>query len=376
MGPAIFVKTDPIARLHRKLFLLSCMRKPLSKNLLLAFLRGLYWWLWLVWWQLMKYVFGKGAKVVPVSRLQHIKDILFLTFWLGIAPQVYVEMRLYHYKRSRWLNFVFPQEQFRWHLSHSGLTTREPFLQIADKFAVEEMLTQENILAARTLARVQRGGSAFEKLLFCRQDLFIKPRDANAMRGCALLKYTASEDRYRLSGYDLRGRKVTSESKEGISAFVAQQGLQHEVLIQENLKNHPAIESFCGVSGPLVTIRVITVMRSFQVKPAYALLEVPSMHGHQWHIYPVNLESGQIRNKPNLPPVTDNKGYLPYWSDIRLAAEKAHRLFPELKTVAWDLCVTLKGVTIIEGNAGWNLVAPQVHTGLPLLESNLLEAYE
>lgn len=50
--------------------------------------------------------------------------------------------------------------------------------------------------------------------------------------------------------------------------------------------------------------------------------------------------------------------YLPHWSKVIKDIMKTHRMFPYIKFIAWDVVITEKGFTVIEGNAstGFNIL--------------------
>ena len=66
---------------------------------------------------------------------------------------------------------------------------------------------------------------------------------------------------------------------------------------------------------------------------------------------------------------------IPQWSEIIELAIKAHQSIGDIRTVAWDLCVTSEGATLIEGNTSWGIVSIQVETETPILRSRINDSY-
>lgn len=62
---------------------------------------------------------------------------------------------------------------------------------------------------------------------------------------------------------------------------------------------------------------------------------------------------------------------IPYWNDILIMIEKAHKKHPQNRSIGWDIVVTEKGPGLIEGNHDWCKLLWQlpVQQGLkPMLE--------
>ncbi|WP_458464220.1 sugar-transfer associated ATP-grasp domain-containing protein [Paenibacillus sp.] len=60
------------------------------------------------------------------------------------------------------------------------------------------------------------------------------------------------------------------------------------------------------------------------------------------------------------------EGYqLPYWQETLDLIINAHRQFPDIGTIGWDVTITADGPIIVEANDGWEISGPQdTHGGL------------
>ncbi|MEQ9564513.1 MAG: sugar-transfer associated ATP-grasp domain-containing protein, partial [Pseudomonadales bacterium] len=68
-------------------------------------------------------------------------------------------------------------------------------------------------------------------------------------------------------------------------------------------------------------------------------------------------------------------GPVPDFSGALKTVNCLHQEMSDIKTIAWDLCLTEAGWTVLEGNTGWGLVRPQSLSGIPLLNSGLQGCY-
>jgi hypothetical protein len=54
---------------------------------------------------------------------------------------------------------------------------------------------------------------------------------------------------------------------------------------------------------------------------------------------------------------------IPFWQELKKLAEKAQRVFDQIKSVGWDIAVTPNGPVIIEGNQDWGTNGIQAVNG-------------
>ena len=383
VGPKLIFSKNAYIDLHRELVLKSYPTRSRWQWVLVFFISVISWYLFSLWRQLFlcSRLFMSVAKNrynLAISR-QWI-DLIYLGFWFGVAPSDYYQLRLHQFERNRWLKFVFMQEQQNWQLVHSLQIYATSHKLLSDKYKSEQILRDVGLNCVRTIDLIPKGDRLFETRLFQGQSRFIKPQNANAMRGCMFLDYDPKSNSYSLVGKGMDRKPICESSRSGI-VYQLQLVLAHNsLLIQEVLSNSMAMSAFCH-NEKLVTLRVISCRINQSIELAYALLEVESDSPESWCIYPLDITNGMILDHPihgenclNLAKINQSHA-VPQWVELKKHVREAHQHFPDLKTIGWDLCVTESGACIIEGNSGWGLITPQIVSELPLLESKLYEAY-
>jgi hypothetical protein len=61
---------------------------------------------------------------------------------------------------------------------------------------------------------------------------------------------------------------------------------------------------------------------------------------------------------------------IPFWEELKATAAKAQKVFRHVKSVGWDIAVTLQGPVIIEGNQDWGTNGIQAANGGLLTDRN------
>lgn len=384
VGPAAWVQDTKSAKLHRRLWAKAWPTKPRWQWYLLMLVSILCWYLCFFWMHLHRCRNNPAFNTLQSSGVgakRQYQDLLCLGLWYGVRPSDYYRFRLYRVQRNRWLNVVFSQEQATWHRVHSCPPDVASNEFINDKYALESMLREAGIETVNTLQLIRAGSKLSRNQVFFSQDLFIKPNSANVMRGCLLLSYQKESQTYRMSGYDMERNAVHIEGEEEILEFLDTLLEQESFLLQDLLKNASVMSGYAETSE-LVTLKVITGINGDKFSIAYILMEVPGPKACEWCVYQVDIQTGLLqiidfpgkKQQPVLRSI-QNESLMPEFNKLRTVLCQAHQLIPDIKTLSWDLCVTEKGLCVIEANTGWDLISPQQFSGVPLLESNLIDIY-
>lgn len=383
VGPKLIFSNNVYFNLHRELVFKSYPERPRWQWILVLLNSIMFWYLFSLWRQLFlcsRLFMSATKKRYSLTICRQWMDLLYLGFWLGVAPSDYYQLRLHQFARNRWCRFVFMQEQKNWQLVHSLQINANSHKLLSDKYKSERLLRNIGLNCVRTVDLIPKGHGLSETRLFQCKSRFIKPQNANSMRGCMLLEYDPISNAYSLVGIDMDRKPICENSLSGILHQLQLVLTRDSLLIQEILTNSMAMIEFCQ-NEKLVTLRVISCLINQSIELAYVLLEVESDCPDSWCIYPLNIENGVIvdytihgDNCLNLAKINQSRA-VPYWTELQRHVREAHLLFPDLKTIGWDLCITESGPCIIEGNAGWGLITPQIVSELPLLESKLYEAY-
>ncbi len=379
LGPAQLLRRSRAAALHRALASRSWPGRPRWQWGLLLTAALVRWYLVGFWRDADRCLTGidRRTRHTGKTRWQRVRSLFHLGLYLGVRPMDYYRLRLYRVERSRWLNFVFTQEQQTWHAVHSHAAGAPGAVLLRDKLGFEVRAREHGLRAVRTLASFRAGDAPGLDGLPPRRPVFLKPNSANAMRGCMTLeRCEAGEERLRgrsleRERFDVSGREAVEETLAGVFE-------RENYLVQEALRNSPEFSRFCGTEE-LVTVRVITLRLGERIEPLSAALEVPK-DGELYMIGAIGAD-GRARLHPLLPlreppPVFCTGGEkVPCWEELLDVSCRAHGLLPDVGAVAWDLTVTEEGATLLEGNSGWALMAPQGMLDAPLLETPAAEAW-
>lgn len=383
LGPAQFFSANENARFHRKLVFAAWPRKPRWQWFFALISGVLFWYLVLFWYQLFTLFRNRAryCQVAPsIGFATQCKDLLILGLWFGVQPQAYYRYRLFERDRSSWLNWVFPQQQAVWHRVYSCPTDTESSEILGDKLRFERLARANNLPTTTTIDFIAAGTEFDLAQLFQRKNLFLKPNSANAMRGCFALDYDRVDDRYCLSGKTLASVWIDERDRGQIQTLIRESMDDMDYLVQDALQNSAEFSEFCGTSK-LVTVRVVSARLEGRIEIVYPLLEVPATQPHRWNSYLLDSATGRISDRfsgsketaADLRHSTKNSP-VPKWTELVDTLRRAHGQFDDIKTLAWDLCITEDGPTLIEGNTGWGLVSVQAISAEPFLETLLSEA--
>jgi len=384
-------------RLHRRIIISAYPDKPRWQWILLLLLSLVYWFGYEGWRQFFtvaskhpQYLSNKTGKAW--SKI--IKDLFVLTFYYGISPFSYFNLRLYCHTRNKWLDFVYPQELSNWHSVLSCPPGCSSQKLLGDKERCASYLQAAGIPGIETLSILHQGEMLNASQLFDRRSLFIKPVNANGMHGCMALYYDYQQEQYSLKGKTINGEWIQLNEKDMIIDQIQQMLESNRLLIQPMLANNQNITMLCHTED-LVTLRIVSGLYKSQAQLVYAILEIPSDKYGRWWLVNIDCESGlltgaarfnevrevepgfennDLENYANAVRQVENKK-LPFWHEISNMAMQAHAQFGDILTIGWDLAITPDGPVIIEGNTGWGVVPVQSVSGIPLLQSHLREIY-
>jgi hypothetical protein len=147
-------------------------------------------------------------------------------------------------------------------------------------------------------------------------------------------------------------------------------------LLEERIRQHPVLAELIGPT--LCCVRVVTFIR---------LDGTPDILGAVYKLQPepvgvdhlsygavgswVDLESGRLgpgRSRhvlgyTSVIPGTDRTfvGFqLPHWEEVKQLARRAAAIFPEARSIGWDIAISDRGPILIEGNVDWSTSLLQI----------------
>lgn len=358
-----------LVALHRRLWLSA---KPSAMPLGLFLVIELF--LWLKWvsfgaWKSCFRLRGRMAEPGLFPRF------LALSLCNALPPSDILAFGLHDKPPSKHIwDYVYISE---WPACHhvrqldQGFPTDPGALQ--DKQTATETLAALGVPAVPNLALIPRNRPEALDSFQREGRFFLKTRSGSGSRDAFVLDVASGERQI----HSVKNGMVSGEAS--FNDF-QDASSRSDYLVQAFTANHPFVADLCD-TGDAVTLRVITENRKEgRVRLYSATLEIPNASGKMAFshaIFPVNLDSGEIRPFPGkfLPDETRRhlesiynraRGRaLPHWDQVRESALRAHLAYPGLFSVAWDFVLTPEGPLILEGNTGWDTRVPQViHGGL------------
>jgi len=148
------------------------------------------------------------------------------------------------------------------------------------------------------------------------------------------------------------------------------------MLVEERMVNHASLAALS--ESCLNTIRVMTVMtqrgdiRLFAAALRFAKgSSIVDSWSNGGLAVSVDVSNGRLGSEvfskalfPELPREERDIRIphlveVPYWGDVVQLCMRAHRVFPGMQSVGWDVAVTPNGPVLTEGNHDWDVVLPQ-----------------
>ena len=222
-------------------------------------------------------------------------------------------------------------------------------------------------------------------------DLFVKPVKARGGIGAERWAFVGAR-RYRSSD----GRECTEAE---LLELLGERSREKAQLVQRRLCNHPDLADLGA--GALSTARVMTVLNEKgEYEAALAVFRTcvdPSSPVDNFHagglVAAVDLGSGELGQASGggsigVPKVADmircdthplsgapiTGRRLPFWSEAKELATRAHAAFPRLAVVGWDIAFTPEGPVVIEGNSGPDVDLMQVGHQAPMGDTRVAAA--
>ncbi len=271
-------------------------------------------------------------------------------------------------------DFVYDHEVHAYHgLRSEALGVKRSSLRhLQDKSALSEVLTAQGVPMVPTVLSIAQGDNqSFVSRLSSDTKVFCKMRSGNQGRGA----FAAWHQDGRWVGQTFQGKPL--ETIEALELAWRSLLKLDDALIQPYLINHPELESL-ALDAQTVTIRLISTWDQATVKTLLAILEIPTHRDPEtqstlYAILPIDAETGQVMPWPKAPPLPakaqeaaatvlallTSSWRIPFWEALVESSFKAHGVFPDVRSIAWDWAVTPEGPRLLEGNTGWGASVPQ-----------------
>lgn len=140
-------------------------------------------------------------------------------------------------------------------------------------------------------------------------------------------------------------------------------------IVESLIDQHEALNEICPHT--VSSLRVVTVCNEDNVDVVISLLFMGAGDAHTSNLFQGGImlsvnESGEVgevgvkakinRGRYRQHPDTGFvfKGFkVPYWKEVTELAKNAHKCFPKIHSIGWDIAITKNGPIIIEGNRHW-----------------------
>ena len=247
---------------------------------------------------------------------------------------------------------------------------------LQDKRRFARRCASAGLPAAQPICEFENGQIVSDlKTANWKQDLFSKFTDLYNGIGATLWRY---QDGAHRNGTDVF-------TVEGLKDHLRKLSLSRPVLLQARLRNHEDLIPIAG--NALSTARIVTVQPA-EGEPAVALgvyrMAIGDAVADNFTAggvaAPIDLDTGKLGaavTKAGRTGVTyhPNSGapiegtQLPFWTEAKELAMRAHREFAQMPSVGWDVAITQAGPILIEGNAVWCVDIAQMAHQRPLADT-------
>lgn len=314
---------------------------------------------WLIYSKNIQTVSDKG-------RVRQLGELLLYTYWWGCNTRNYYTKRTILCRLGDVMDDFIPAEEARIlnitiHHGKENLmrevSDKDTFALLSKERGVPAIMAE--FLYSKGAEKAVAGSSEFP-----RDNLFFKAVDGSF--GKEIERWEYQPDMHNWVHED---KRLTEPE---LHEYFKEASLKRNYILQKEARNHPSISQF-SVSG-LVTFRVQTVL-GLHSEPETAgfLMAMPTKgmwvnHGeHGGIVASMNndtqrLEIG-IRRVPKYETFTHHPDtgaqieghYLEQWPQLRDLAFQAHKSFPEIFSIGWDLALTEEGPRVVEGNTLYGL---------------------
>ena len=321
----------------------------------------------------------------------------------GLKLSDYYDFELYRFAdRARRMEFVGVQgsRHLNGRLSPEGVRQHCDFLN--DKVMLGEFLNGLGLRSTETQAVVDNRRlfgdlpvlrSLDDIRTFLTRDarfpLFAKPAVGSLSVGSARI------DGVEEGGKTLRFGNGETVALDEFAQEILDDHAKRGFLFQTAVAQHPKLTEMTGAA--LGTIRVVTVPEEAdRPRVLYVLWKIPSpraMSDNFWQdgsmLAQIELETGRIQKcrlgtgldtlHIETHPVTGRPivgETMPYWTELKALAEKAHALFPNSGVLGWDIGMSEDGPVIVECNNSPFHALYQLATGEGVLNSRFTPVFD
>jgi len=312
---------------------------------------------------LSTFTHGKVARNISGrSRFSMFLEQLYFTLWRGFPPIAYYVQRIYLHELFAVVDDFIPGYQIS--LLNLAMSAGKDAEILNNKLRFGRECVKLGLPAIPIVGVFENGKMTEpdEISSLLRTDLYFKP--VNGLRGGGIERWNYNKDKDTWNF----GDKVKDEA--ALKSHFQKLSEKETYILQEAAVNHENLESFSA--GGLTTFRVVTILGEgrepkvlicYLVTPFGKTVTNHNLYGGIW--VQLNLETERFdhafRGLPELQKLTHHPEtgarlegrQFTDWPKLKALALRAHKCFPEIFTIGWDLALTGNGPEIVEGNSQW-----------------------
>jgi hypothetical protein len=331
---------------------------------------------------------GRVAREFGVSAARQLRQLCWLWVRHGVHPEAYYYYQLYLPGQLRRApGFLQEGEASELYRMLSVRVAPAEAELLADKPRFERWLAERGFPTLRTLVEFVGGEvlrSSTPDRTLPRRDLFSKMSDSQAGAGA---------QRWRYDGEGWVGEDGRRRGERELVAELAGLSRSRGVLLQEQVRNHPALAPLAPAA--LSTVRVVTLRDvGGAVRIVFAVCKIPTGAAATDHMAfggvaaPVDLATGRLGRgirKDEGKFITPSERHpdtgaviagfqLPDWERAKQLVLHAHEALDRIACVGWDVALLDEGPIIVEGNDNPGSASSQMPTGVALAETPIVPA--
>ncbi len=367
----LFKRPEPPGALHRALFFTSCNTPWLWLIQIVGFCRWIGFGAWRSSYRFSRVSTVKQLEQYGLTRLQLFGELLRFGLLYSIAPHQYARHQLYRPDIKKCLfHFIYDHQlpYFHHYLHRHVSGYRASVALIADKHRFAQTLQKKGIPTVQSQIFDTCELKNDMTLLFQQKTIFCKPNQGSQSKDAFLLRYYELEDRYRLE--PIHGEYL--HERHDIERYLTYTLARHKQLIlQPFVQDHDELKSELS-NRAMTTVRIITAWQETSASPVvlYLQLEIPSLRKTTarqkekqfYTILPLHWETLDVDPvfQKKFPEIKDNMRFIPgtlknMLREIQSHCIKAHQSLLNLKSVAFDVCLSQQGPVILEANFNWSI---------------------
>lgn len=319
-----------------------------------------------------------------ISALQQFRDMWYCAWRQNQSPRHYYWRKFYLIPDRRdWLKNL-EHRQVNTLLNH--LNRNLPITKVTNKVQFHQHCLDHNLPTTPVLAWWDtRGQLTSTTPAPVAADVFLKPTSEYGSVGIMAIVYHSATRKHRFKGADLAWPEL-------LQAIGELAGADHRAMLLQRRLSNSSRNSIYGDTD-ICNSRIVTGRTpDGEIDVIGAFVRLPSSlttTGHDRNIMIASIDAATGRMEPGRFretklgdfPVHPDTGapienrVFAGWNEMKDLAIRAHRTYPWMPFIGWDIVDTTDGVLILEANAYWGGDCVQLPGAMPLGATRFAEIY-